>query len=116
MAEEIGFASGVIAQATPEEAKPQDPNLPPGVERLPDGQLIRRIQVHIPGTDDDTREQIRPVAATLEEAKAKRMDWYHPELGWVLEGYKLQKDREPQDIMADHSEAMPNPDLFPTKI
>jgi len=87
--------------------------LPPGVKKVSEG-YIREKEIAYP--DGDTRIQRRPVALTLEEAKAKHMDYYHPDLGWILEGYKLEKDREPASIMADSSVAGPDPNLFPTKV
>lgn len=92
---------------------PSEPGFPPGVERLPDGQLVRRVQKPVHG--GEYREQIRPVATTLKEAQVKHYDWYHPRLGWVREGYKLERDRQPQDIMADGSSGTPDPAMFPTK-
>lgn len=47
--------------------------------------------------------QWRPLAATLEEAREKRWDFYHPRLGLIWNGFKLARDRTPQDIMADGS-------------
>lgn len=76
-------------------------SLPPGVERLPDGKLIRRKRYE--ASDGSEREQIRSVSLSLEEAREHRLDYYHPELGWILEGYKLEKDRSVESIMADGS-------------
>ena len=74
--------------------------LPPGVERR-DGRLVRvLIRTAADGT---THERIRQVADTLEEARARRHDYYHPTLGWMLEGHKLERDRPEEDIMADTS-------------
>ena len=89
---------------------PSEPGLPPGVERLPDGQLIRRLEK--PVTGGTSREQIRYVASSLEEARKKHWDFYHPVVGWIREGYKLEKDRPPQDIMNDGSLASPNPAIL----
>ena len=41
----------------------------------------------------------RPIAETLEEARDKRQDYYHPVYGWIREGYKLERDREAASIM-----------------
>lgn len=41
----------------------------------------------------------RPVAKSLEEARAKRIDYYSQEYGWIIEGYKLQRDRDTQSIL-----------------
>lgn len=87
----------------------QEPGLPPGAERLPNGQVVRRLEKPVSG--GGSREVIRPVASTLAEAREKHWDFYHPVVGWVREGYKLEKDREPQDIMADGSSAVPDPSL-----
>ncbi len=78
-------------------------DLPPGVYEE-NGQLYR----------DDTRlsaegedwTQHRLVALTFSEAKLKHWDWYHPKFGWLLEGYKLAKDRDLEDIMSDGSEVV----------
>lgn len=48
----------------------------------------------------------RPVALTLAEAKTRHWDWYHPRYGWVLEGYKLEKDRDSSDILTDDSQTV----------
>lgn len=86
---------------------------PLGTEKI-NGQLMRRL--HITSADGSTREQLRPVAASIEEAKEKRWDWYHPELGWIREGYKLERDRDLGSILEDSTSAVPNPNLFPTPI
>lgn len=77
--------------------------LPPGVIEQK-GRLVR-IKI-VPVADGTTREQIRPVTLDFEEAKLRRMDWYHHELGWILEGYKLEQDRPEQSIMDDESQAV----------
>jgi len=63
--------------------------------------LIHRVGRTAP--DGSTYDQLRPVALTLEEAKERKVDYYHPQFGWILNGYKLASDRRPQDIMADGS-------------
>lgn len=69
------------------------------------GQLYRRIVISAP---DGEREQIRPVARNFEEAKAHRWDFYHSdEFGWVREGYKWEKDRSAESIIADTTQSMP---------
>ena len=70
------------------------------------GQLYRRIVIQT--ADSGEQERIRPVARTLEEAKARRWDFYHSdEFGWVREGYKWEKDRSTESIMADTSQSVP---------
>ena len=86
----------------------EEDGLPPGVKRGPSS-YYREKEIPTPG--GGTRTQQRPVALTFEEAKAKHYDYYHLELGWVIEGYKLEKDREPADIMADGSSAVPDPSI-----
>ena len=88
----------------------QEEGLPPGVERTPTGQLIRRVMVS--SMDGSEREQVRPVVLTLAEAKATRKDYYHPTLGWMRYGYKFERDRPPEDLMADGSIASPDPSLI----
>jgi hypothetical protein len=78
--------------------------LPPGAERDEKGQLFRMVIRSTAGKKRDVR---RPVALTLEEAKEKRWDWFHPELGiWVLEGWKLEADRSQASILQDGSSAV----------
>jgi hypothetical protein len=88
-------------------------SLPPGAERV-DGVLVRRVEMSSMG--GGTWEKLRPVALTLEEARAKKQDYYHPELGWIREGWKLEKDRDTTSIMEDGSSAMPMPEkeMFPS--
>ena len=74
------------------------------------GQLFRNVQRT--AADGETWTQKRPVARTLDDAKRYRQDWFHPEIGWILEGYKLEKDRDAADIFADGSApATGQPDL-----
>lgn len=80
---------------------PEQPEtLPPGVVRK-GSRLVRTI----PRTAADGSEwtEERPVALTLGEAKEKRFDYLHPELGWIRQGYKLERDRSAEAIMADIS-------------
>ena len=79
--------------------------LPPGVVELESGKLVRRVERL--ASDGSTWMQERPVALDLEEARAGRMDYYHPELGWILEGYKLEKDRTVESRLADTSTSIP---------
>ena len=78
-------------------------DLPPGVYNE-GGQLYRNTpQVSADGVEWNKK---RPVALTLAEAKKQHWDWYHPQFGWVNEGYKLQTDRGAVDIMADETQAV----------
>ncbi len=78
-------------------------DLPEGVYEK-DGQLFRDVTRTSPEGDEWTKH--RPVALTLVEAKRRHYDWLHPQLWWVLEGYKLQTDRGAEDIMADSTQAV----------
>lgn len=80
-------------------------NLPPEVEKLPNGQLIRRIATV--SADGTSHYRTRYVALTREEAKQKAMDWYHPELGWVIDGFKLETDRGAKELFDDASQTIP---------
>lgn len=57
------------------------------------------------------REERRPVAATLEEARADRTDFYDRHRGWIREGYKVERDTDVATIMADSSSGRPDPKL-----
>ena len=46
------------------------------------------------------------MALTPTEAKTQHWDWFHQQFGWILEGYKLEKDRGLEDILADGSEVV----------
>jgi hypothetical protein len=74
--------------------------LPPGVKRVRGVGLVREI----PATNNG-RPYVRrkPVSLDLEEARKKRMDYFHPEFGWLIDGFKLERDRNVEDIMADRS-------------
>ena len=77
--------------------------LPPEVYEE-NGLFYRNVERHSP--DGSTRTKRRPVALTQAESKLRHWDWYHPIHGWILEGYKLEKDREGSDILADGSEVV----------
>ena len=76
---------------------------PPGT-KIRDGQLVRILTKR--SADGTEREQVRPVALTQAEARKKRWDWFHPELGWVKEGYKLVTDRSVGSRMMDGSSSV----------
>ncbi len=78
-------------------------DLPPDVYEK-DGRLWRDVDRISP--EGDSWVKHRPVALTLQEAKIKHWDWFHPIHGWVLEGYKLEKDRDAADILADGSQTV----------
>jgi len=80
--------------------------LPPGVYPRGDGYARKVPRKSADGSD---WEEERPVAATLAEAKKERFDFYHPELGWILQGYKLERSRSTESIMADDSLSVPAP-------
>ncbi len=81
--------------------------LPPGVYQRA-GKLYHKRQV---GRESGTMEYEREVSLSLSEAKVKRLDYYHHELGWIIEGWKLATDRGSDSIMKDTSESMSaNPD------
>jgi len=70
------------------------------------GNLYR--DVTIGAADGTERIQVRPVAKTLAGAKARRQDFYFSEeLGWILNGYKWERDRSVESIMADGSAGIP---------
>ena len=77
--------------------------LPPGVEDR-NGQLVRIVKKV--SADGVEREQERPVSLDPVEARKKRMDYFHPTLGWVREGYKLVTDRSIGSKMMDTSTAV----------
>jgi len=74
--------------------------LPPGAYRE-GAQLLRKVPKQ--SSDGSEWEQVREVATTLEEAKADRKDFYHPELGWIRNGLKLERDRELGSVLTSGS-------------
>ncbi len=71
-----------------------------------DGYLYRDIE--IPAQDGTTYTQTRSVARTLEEAKAKKWDfWFSEERGWYIKGFKWESDTPTEVIMADGSAGRP---------
>lgn len=61
--------------------------------------------------DGNVHHHEKLAATNQQEAREKRMDWYHPQFGWVKDGYKLYRDRTAQDIMSDGSVAQMNPKI-----
>ncbi|HXH05368.1 MAG TPA: hypothetical protein VNI83_02140 [Vicinamibacterales bacterium] len=59
--------------------------LPPGAKII-NGQVVREIRY--PGG----RPAYRPVAFTLEQARALGADYYDPQLGWILGGRKTARE------------------------
>jgi hypothetical protein len=47
------------------------------------------------------KDSIRRLAQNMDEARELRIDYFHPTLGLIWEGYKLAKDRTPEDRMRD---------------
>lgn len=83
--------------------------LPEGVEQAPDGSFFRRVQYPV---DQDPRtgeilyeERIRSVALTQAEAVEKRLDFFHPQMGWIRDGIKKETDLTPQQVLADGSQS-----------
>lgn len=68
----------------------------------PDGTPWRRIRyVAADGTD---RVRFRPInLESLEAARRDRSDFYHPTLGWIIEGVAREKEYETEEVMADVS-------------
>ena len=70
------------------------------------GQLYRSITHK--AVDGSERVEERPVARTLEVAKARRWDfWHSEEFGWIRAGYKWEKDRSTESILKDDSVGVP---------
>ena len=71
-----------------------------------DGELYR--DKVIPSADGTEYVQVRPVARTLEEAKAKGWDfWFSEERGWYINGFKWESDTPTEVIMRDGSAGRP---------
>lgn len=71
--------------------------LPPGVRREQGRGLIRIIDM------GNGRTRWRPVSLSQEEAQKKRMDYFHPEFGWLVDGFKLERDRGLMSRFQDNS-------------
>ena len=81
-------------------------DLPPGCEKE-GGRIVRRVPV-LAG-DGTTYTQVRPVVLSMEEARVTKADYYDPVLGWIRYGFKLERDRSVESIMADNSLSIPQP-------
>ncbi len=77
-----------------------DPGLPPGCE-YKDGVLVRVLKIGV--ADGSIREQVRRVTLDWDEARKLKIDFHHPEFGWIRGGSKLERDRPSESIMADTS-------------
>ncbi len=81
--------------------------LPPGAEYR-EGRLVRVVpKVAADGT---AWSQVRPVSLDPQEAKDKRMDYYHPQFGWLLKGTKKVTDRSVGSVMMDNTQAVAVPE------
>jgi hypothetical protein len=67
------------------------------------GQLIHKIMKVPDAIGGDPYPVWRALATSLEEAREKRIDFWHPTLGLIWNGYKLARDRSIADIMSDNS-------------
>lgn len=73
---------------------------------IPDSEVVAGVLYHralMVGDSGDYRHVLRPVAKTMEEAREKQWDFYHPEFGWIRYGFKMEKDRSVASIMRDDS-------------
>lgn len=75
--------------------------LPDNAYYGPDGLLYHKITRMSEGGHEI--EVYRRLALTIDEAREKRIDFYHPTYGLIWDGYKRSKDSSPLDIMADSS-------------
>lgn len=66
-----------------------------------DGELYHRVERM---TEGGTKVMsTRRLATSLQQARDEHLDFYHPTLGLIWEGYKLARDRSPESIMRDTS-------------
>lgn len=63
------------------------------------GQLVSTYELDKDGKPIVDWVERRPITDDLEEARTKRIDYWHPKFGWIREGYKLERDRDAQSIM-----------------
>jgi len=82
-------------------------DLPPGAEYR-DGQLVRVLPKV--AADGKPWEQVRPVSLDPQEAKDRKLDYYHPQFGWLLKGYKKVADRSVGSVMMDDTQAVAVPE------
>ena len=76
--------------------------LPENCYSRSDGSIWRVIKFD--GPDGSPRKRERPVCLTdLETARQKRQDFYHPVLGWIVEGVMLEKEYDTEAVLADGS-------------
>lgn len=77
------------------------------VYQRPDGTWWRKIA---PARAGGSHRE-RPVNfVSLDDARAKREDFWHHQFGWVQEGYNLERDRDTDNILADNSMSVFAPD------
>lgn len=81
------------------DSKPTYGNLPEKAFVGDDGLLYHTVTRVLEG--GSSMEQTRRLANSPEEAREKHLDYYHPKLGLIWEGFKLAKDRNAQDVMSD---------------
>lgn len=81
------------------DSKPVYGVLPPQAIIGDDGLLYHEVTRILEG--GSSMLQRRRLASSLEEARTKRLDYYHPKLGLIWEGFKLASDRDAQDVIDD---------------
>jgi hypothetical protein len=71
------------------------------------GKLYHMVDVPVSG--GETRQVKREVARSMQESRERAIDFYDPQRGWFLKGWKWQRDRPAEEVFADDSigEAVP---------
>lgn len=87
--------------------KPLPTGVPPTAFWGEDDQLYHKIEMTTEG--GAKYMATRPLAQTMEEARDKRLDYFHPTLGLIWNGYKLATDRTPQARLADRTQSLMRP-------
>lgn len=81
------------------DSKPVYGVLPPEAIVGEDGLLYHEVKRVLEGGSSIV--QRRRLATSPEESREKHLDYYHPKLGLIWEGFKLAKDRNAQDVISD---------------
>lgn len=91
-------------------AFPTTIQLPPGC-RVIDGIVYRRVTKTEDGQERFVR---RPVALSLDEARKTNADYYHPKLGWIRGGKKMEREHPlVEQAIIDAETADDWPDAWP---
>lgn len=102
---------GTPPEAPQQSTTPYYPQaLPPDAYVAENGNLYREVKKEVgEGVNMRVVTERRKVSLDIAEARLRRMDFYHHKYGWLIDGFKHTRNRDPQEIMNDGSQPAGKP-------